>query len=123
MKVSELASSRVGEVAGHGETDKPDCSWLRSGKSYEQALLGLERKGREKRNSPLHPLIEKREGKEVRRVIHSYRLTRARAGASHARARERVTCALPGSGVERQSDTGWRFARPRKVTKRILPVV
>ena len=67
MEAGKLAGSRVGEVAGHGKTDKPDCSWLRSGKSYEQALLGLERKGREKRNSPLHPLIEKREGKETPR--------------------------------------------------------
>ena len=61
---AELAGSQVGESAGRGETDTPDCSWLRSGKSYEQALLGLERKGREKRHSPLQPPIEKREGKE-----------------------------------------------------------
>ena len=81
MEAGTLAGSRVGEVAGHGKTDTPDSSWLRSGKSYEQALLGSERKGREKRNSPLQPPIEKREGKETRRGFTDKLHDRARTPA------------------------------------------
>ena len=87
MIVSELASSRVGEFAGHGETDTPDCSWLMSGKSYEQALLGPERNGREKEKFPLDPLKRKREGKENRPVSK-------RTGLSRGRARALVDAAL-----------------------------
>ena len=89
MKVGELASSRVSELAGHGKTDTPDSSWLRSGKSYEQALYGLERKGREKRHSPLQPPIEKREGKEKSPDILGLGLSRARAGACEGATRKR----------------------------------
>ena len=94
MIVDELASSRVGESAGRGETDTPDCSWLRSGKSYEQALLGSERNGREKEKIPLDPLKRKREGKEKGRFTKSIRPSCAGAGASRARASAAVRRAV-----------------------------
>ena len=52
--------------------------------SYEQSCeqaAPRERKGREKRNSPLHPLIEKREGKENRPNTHSRSIVRECAWA------------------------------------------
>ncbi len=50
-------------------------------KSYEQALRGLERKGREKEKIPLDPLKRKREGKEIRPDSKGSGLSRPRAYA------------------------------------------
>ena len=69
------------------EEPTPACPWLAS---YEQALCGLERKGREKRHSPLQPPIEKREGKEIRPDSKGSGLSRARA---YAYARETAASA------------------------------
>ena len=60
------------------DTNVPACPWLAS---YEQTLLGSERKGREKRHSPLQPPIEKREGKEIRPDSKGSGLSCARARA------------------------------------------
>lgn len=69
--------------------------------SCEQAAP-RERKGREKRNSPLHPLIEKREGKENRLDILGLRPSRACAGASCEGAREGVEASTRKAAPKRK---------------------
>ena len=60
------------------EEPTPACPWLAS---YEQALLGSERNGREKEKIPLDPLKRKREGKEIRPDSKGSGLSRGRAHA------------------------------------------
>ena len=92
------------------EEPTPACPWLAS---YEQALLGLERNGREKEKLPLDPLKRKREGKENRRdVLDS--VFRAGAGA-HVRAAidadlDRAVRAFGGTPADRKlwARIAWR---------------
>ena len=73
-QVDELVA--VGSsAAGHPASCEQGCE-----QGCEQAAP-RQRKGREKRNSPLHPLIEKREGKEDRPDTHRSGLSRTGAYA------------------------------------------
>ena len=92
------------------EEPTPACPWLAS---YEQALLGLERNGREKEKLPLDPLKRKREGKENRRDV-LVSVFRAGAGA-HVRAAidadlDRAVRAFGGTPADRKlwARIAWR---------------
>ena len=62
---AELAGSQVGESAGRGETDTPDCSWLRSEKVMNRPCAGLKEREGKKRKFPFTPLREKGKGKKT----------------------------------------------------------